>query len=734
MARFRRLICVCTVAACAAGTCASAATAATFYVEGKGKSTKCSGPSEAAACPTISDAISAALLSPKPNTIEVAPDGPVGGTYEESIELENAHSGELTINGEAAGVVVVVKSALPAVSASAGAGSVALANMKVKTEGADPSAVVKNAGSTLTLDNVQVENESSFGVGGIEAVKGGGQAGLVTMNGGEVIMEHGASGYAILAHEAAIAVNNATITAESQSEAGGIRSQLSSMSVTHSSVHVEATVTAHAALVADLDSSVSLEADSVTQESEEPGVQILRSTASANGLEVAMKRSGSKMAGVEVEGSTASLSHLTVGGTWSGTPLLVEGSDLTLLDSHLTANAAGAPPALQSSDETELVIRRSVLQAAPKATPAVLDAAGGNVTVDSSEIFGGTAGVFFDNAEEGVRTLTLAASTVGPPPGISFEPPGVVGVDAEASGTHASVANASIEGSILLESQLAKAAAGDTSTVACSYSAVPSQLQTANTLSHAGEIGCASGASGNTNSSAEFASLFAEPLHNYTLSPSSSAVDSVPVSAITLPFGLTPSTTDLEGNPRSESVACNVVQDKGALELAGHAAACPAPIVPPTVVTPIVTPTTTKPLQAVLTGLKISPSAFFAALSGGPVSSAAKKPKGKYGAKLTYGDSQAAATTFTVLHESAGRMQGKSCKKPTSKNRHGKRCTLLKKVGSFTHADTAGANSLRFSGRLNGRKLPPGTYELKAVAHDAAGNGKPVEKSFRIEA
>jgi hypothetical protein len=46
----------------------------------------------------------------------------------------------------------------------------------------------------------------------------------------------------------------------------------------------------------------------------------------------------------------------------------------------------------------------------------------------------------------------------------------------------------------------------------------------------------------------------------------------------------------------------------------------------------------------------------------------------------------------------------------------------------------AGANSLHFSGRIKGKKLPPATYELKAVAHDAAGDGKPVEKIFKIEA
>jgi hypothetical protein len=710
---------------------ASAASAATFFVDGKGKSATCLGQSEAAACPTIKDAILAALLFPKPNTIEVAPDGPVGGAYEESIELENAHSGDLTISGEATGVKFVVHGAHPAVSVVAAAGPATLSNLKVKTEGGDPSATVEDAGATLTLDDVEVENESSSGINGIEVLKGAAPApGTMTMNGGGVVMEGGASNWAIAGLEAPMAINGATVEDTGLSEAGGISSTRSTLSVDHSSVHVEDTVTPHAALVLDQDTAASLEADSVNQESEEPGVQILRSTASVNGLEVAVKRPGGKLPGVEAEGSTATLAHLTVGGSWSGTPLVAEASNLTLLDSRLIANPAGLRPALKSSEEgSELVIERSLLEAAPKAVPAVLDTAGGNVTIDSSEIFGGTAGVLFDNAEEGTRTLTLAASTVGPAPGLGSEPNGVVGIDAEAQGTHAS-ANVSIEGSILIESQLAKAATGDNTAVACSYSAVPSQIQTANPAAHAGEISCAGGAGGNTNSSAESTSLFAEPdpLHSYKLSPSSSAVDSVPVSAITLPFGLTPSPTDLEGNPRFESVACNLLQDKGALELTGNSSPCPAPR-PAPIINLLLAP---KALAGVISSLTLSRSAFLPAPSGATLSTPKGKAK-KYGTKISYRDSQVAKTTLTVFKKSSGRKPGRVCERRSARNRHGKHCTLFTKVGSFTHADKAGANSFHFSGRLKGKKLLAGGYELEVVAHDAAGNGAAVTKSFTIK-
>lgn len=38
---------------------------------------------------------------------------------------------------------------------------------------------------------------------------------------------------------------------------------------------------------------------------------------------------------------------------------------------------------------------------------------------------------------------------------------------------------------------------------------------------------------------------------------------------------------------------------------------------------------------------------------------------------------------------------------------------------SFTHAGAAGANTLRFAGRLRGRTLKPGRYRLQALAPGA---------------
>jgi hypothetical protein len=78
-------------------------------------------------------------------------------------------------------------------------------------------------------------------------------------------------------------------------------------------------------------------------------------------------------------------------------------------------------------------------------------------------------------------------------------------------------------------------------------------------------------------------------------------------------------------------------------------------------------------------------------------------------------------------------MRGRSCTKPSHTNRKGKRCTLYVTIGSFTHVDTAGANSVRFSGRLQGRRLAKGDYRLQATPSDAAGKGLPVHAEFKID-
>jgi hypothetical protein len=123
----------------------------------------------------------------------------------------------------------------------------------------------------------------------------------------------------------------------------------------------------------------------------------------------------------------------------------------------------------------------------------------------------------------------------------------------------------------------------------------------------------------------------------------------------------------------------------------------------------------------------LSPTVFEAANIGGPIATAA------VGTNVVYELSEAAATTFSVERAARGFKKGRRCvgKRPRGKAR---RCTRYVRLrGSFAHGGAAGFNRFRFTGRLRGRSLRPGSYRLVAVARDAAGNHSAAKrKRFKI--
>jgi uncharacterized repeat protein (TIGR01451 family) len=145
------------------------------------------------------------------------------------------------------------------------------------------------------------------------------------------------------------------------------------------------------------------------------------------------------------------------------------------------------------------------------------------------------------------------------------------------------------------------------------------------------------------------------------------------------------------------------------------------------------------PVAPVLSRLLLSPETFRAAPSGpSALAAATKKRKPKPGTLISYNDSQAAVTTFTVLQSRNGIRKGKRCvistRKPKATHNRPKRCKLLVSVGSFTHTDRAGRNRLRFTGRLRRHKLKPGSYQLRAIARNGTGQtSRPITKHLRIK-
>jgi hypothetical protein len=114
-----------------------------------------------------------------------------------------------------------------------------------------------------------------------------------------------------------------------------------------------------------------------------------------------------------------------------------------------------------------------------------------------------------------------------------------------------------------------------------------------------------------------------------------------------------------------------------------------------------VTYTVVTPPHLRLSELRLSRTRFHAARKG-PSTSA--RPNAHTGTTIAYADSLAASTTILILR----------CTGP-----HG-RCSKLKPLGSLTHKDTAGTNTVNFTGRVHNKALTPGHYVFQLVA---TGNG-----------
>jgi hypothetical protein len=109
-------------------------------------------------------------------------------------------------------------------------------------------------------------------------------------------------------------------------------------------------------------------------------------------------------------------------------------------------------------------------------------------------------------------------------------------------------------------------------------------------------------------------------------------------------------------------------------------------------------PLTINPLP-VLSKLKLHPGAF------------------ERGTKITYDDSvTGATTTFVVLKAKRGA------------HHH----TTWVRLGSFTHDDRAGENTVAFNARLNGHPLKPGSYRIVATASLAGLSSRSLTVAFRI--
>ena len=110
-------------------------------------------------------------------------------------------------------------------------------------------------------------------------------------------------------------------------------------------------------------------------------------------------------------------------------------------------------------------------------------------------------------------------------------------------------------------------------------------------------------------------------------------------------------------------------------------------------------------------GLKLRPASFVPQGRG--------TGRGHQGTTISYRDSSAGRTTLTFNRISAGyRVGSHACKSLGSRHtrpKHTSACSVIKSVGTLTHLDRAGSNSVAFSGRLRGHALSAGSYLLEAT-------------------
>lgn len=126
----------------------------------------------------------------------------------------------------------------------------------------------------------------------------------------------------------------------------------------------------------------------------------------------------------------------------------------------------------------------------------------------------------------------------------------------------------------------------------------------------------------------------------------------------------------------------------------------------------------------------VSPTVFHAAPRGASSGSASRR----YGTDVSYTLNEPASVSFTVVQTQSGReARGGRCAEATKANRRGVGCMRLVTLpGSFTRAGSAGANRFRFTGRLAGRTLKAGRYQLVATPSAGAKTGSTATASFRV--
>lgn len=134
------------------------------------------------------------------------------------------------------------------------------------------------------------------------------------------------------------------------------------------------------------------------------------------------------------------------------------------------------------------------------------------------------------------------------------------------------------------------------------------------------------------------------------------------------------------------------------------------------------TPASSSDAGPMVSALALSPTRFRRGTHAATLAKHSRK-RTPVGTTISFTVSQAATVTLTFQRAQPGISSGARCLAPSSKRRHGRRCTRYTAVhGSVSLAASAGADHVGFDGLLaDGAKLAPGSYRLQLSASDATG-------------
>jgi hypothetical protein len=107
------------------------------------------------------------------------------------------------------------------------------------------------------------------------------------------------------------------------------------------------------------------------------------------------------------------------------------------------------------------------------------------------------------------------------------------------------------------------------------------------------------------------------------------------------------------------------------------------------------------------------------AVGPGPTLLSARKRATKKGSAFRYTLSESAAVTIVIARAAPGRLDGRTCRKPSRRLRKKRSCIRYVRVGALRRAGAPGANRTVFSGRLGRKALRPGRHRATVTAVDA---------------